>query len=203
MEQSPAGLVVTVAMHAAILGALLAYEPARSALAAAAPMMVDWIAAPKVEPATAPPEPPKPKVVHHRPKPVEAPKVIAAPMESPSSSPALVPAPPPPPPQQVAAIPAPAPEPVLIEPDYKAAYLKNQLAYPHLSQKLREQGQVMLRVHVNPKGGVDDIALLSSSGFPRLDESARQQVSQWKFVPARRGSEPVAAWVRVPINFKL
>jgi protein TonB len=205
MKQSRAGLIATVALHATALGALLAYEPTRSALAAAAPIMVDWIAAPKAEPVVSPPEPPKPRVVHHRPKPVEAPKVIAAPVESPSASPVVVPAPPPPPPQQVASIPAPAPEPVVVAPPvFNAAYLQNPApAYPSLSRKLREQGRVILRVLVSANGVADQVELQTSSGYPRLDESARTTISRWKFVPAKRGAEPIAGWVLIPINFNL
>lgn len=204
---SSAGFVATVALHAAVLGALLAYQPTRSALAAAAPIMVDWIAAPKPEPVVAPPEPPKPRVVHHRPKPVETPKVIAAPAESPSPSPAIVPAPPPPP-QQMAAIPtpapAPAPEPVVVEPIFNAAYLQNPApAYPSLSRKLHEEGRVVLRVLVSARGAADQVELQASSGYPRLDESARSTIRGWRFVPAKRGSEPVAGWVLIPINFNL
>ena len=204
---SSAGLAATVAIHAALLGALLAYEPTRSALAAAAPIMVDWIAAPKVEPVIAPPEPPKPRVVHHRPKPVETPKVIAAPVESPSPAPVVVPAPPEPPPspQQVASIPAPAPAPVVVAPPvFNAAYLQNPApAYPSLSRKLHEQGRVILRVLVSAHGIADQVELQSSSGYPRLDESARATISRWKFVPAKRGADPVAGWVLIPINFNL
>ena len=42
-----------------------------------------------------------------------------------------------------------------------------------------------------------------SSGYPRLDEAAVAVVrDRWRFVPARRGEEALAAWVRVPISFE-
>jgi protein TonB len=205
MNQSRTGLLATVVLHAAALGTLLAYEPTRSALAAAAPIMVDWIAAPKTEPVIAPPEPPKPKPVHHRPKPVGTPKIVAAPLESPSPSPAVVPAPPPPPPpQQIAAVQAPAPEPVVVPPVFNAAYLQNPApAYPALSRRLHEEGRVVLRVLVNTTGAADQVQLQTSSGFARLDESARTAITRWKFVPAKRGAQPIADWVLIPVNFRL
>jgi len=201
-RSSSAGLLVTVALHAGALGALLAYEPARSALASAAPIMVDWIAAPKPEPVIEPPKPPRPKPVQHRPRPVEKPK-IAAPAESPSPSPIAAPPPPPPPPEPVAL--APAPQPVVAAPPvFDAAYLQNPApAYPSLSRKLGEQGRVILRVLVNPKGAAEQVQLQTSSGYARLDESARETIARWKFVPAKRGSEPVSAWVLIPISFRL
>lgn len=205
-SQSRVGLVATVALHAAALGTLLTYEPTRSALAAAAPIMVDWIAAPKAEPVMTRPQPPKPKPVHHRPKPVETPKVIAAPVESPSPAPVVAPAPPAPPPlqRQVAAVPVPAPEPVVVPPVFNAAYLQNPApAYPSLSRKLHEEGRVVLRVLVNPSGAADRVELQASSGFARLDESARSAIAGWKFVPARRGAQAISDWVLIPIHFRL
>ena len=61
----------------------------------------------------------------------------------------------------------------------------------------------MLRVLVSPAGRADDIQIRSSSGSPRLDEAARATVQRWKFVPAKRGEEAVAAWVLIPISFRL
>jgi protein TonB len=204
MKQSRAGLVATVALHAAALGALLSYEPARSALAEAGPILVDWIAAPKPEPVVEPPKPPKPKPVHHRPRPVEKPKIIAAPVESPSPSPIVVPAPPPPPPEPIALAPTPEPVVVVAPPVFNAAYLQNPAPpSPSLSRKLGEQGRVILRVLVNPNGSADKVQLQTSSGYARLDESARETIARWKFVPAKRGSESVADWVLIPINFRL
>jgi len=45
--------------------------------------------------------------------------------------------------------------------------------------------------------------LKSSSGSNRLDDTAVETVRHWRFVPARQGEEPVAAWVLVPITFTL
>jgi protein TonB len=71
------------------------------------------------------------------------------------------------------------------------------------SRRLGESGVVHLRVHVGADGAADKVELKSSSGFPRLDEAARETVARWHFVPARRGRTPVAAWVVVPIIFSL
>jgi protein TonB len=201
LDPSRAGTLATVALHAAALAALLTYEPARSALMAAAPIMVDWIAAPNAEPTPEPPQPPKPKPVHKKPQPVETPKVITAPVETPS--PIVAPAPPPPPPDPVALAPAPAPV-AIAPPIFNADYLQNPApAYPTLSRKLGEQGRVLLRVLVNPNGSADEVRLQTSSGSARLDEAARTTISRWKFVPAKRGNQPVPAWVLIPITFEL
>ena len=200
LSPSRIGAITAVVMHIVVVAALLSYAPARSALLSAAPIMVDWITAPRPEPKIETPvEPPKPKPVH-KVKPVERP-VLTAPTEAPS--PIIAPAPPPPPPEPIAAAPAPAPL-AITAPVFSADYLDNPApVYPPLSRRMHEEGKVILRVLVNPAGRADDVQVRTSSGFGRLDDTARDTVRQWKFVPAKRGSEPVSAWVLIPISFKL
>jgi periplasmic protein TonB len=62
---------------------------------------------------------------------------------------------------------------------------------------------VRLRVQVSAEGRTLEVTLQSSSGHQRLDEAAARAVRKWKFVPARRGDTAVAAWVVVPIAFRL
>lgn len=87
---------------------------------------------------------------------------------------------------------------------FDADYLRNPApAYPPLARRLREEGKVILRVFVTPEGAAGQVELRSSSGFPRLDQAAREAVSRWKFVPARRGDESIGAWVLIPVVFNL
>jgi protein TonB len=198
-----AGAAIAIGLHAAVGAGLLSYEPARAALLAAAPIMVEFITpapveAPKPQPHI---EPPKPRpVVKHRPKPVEPPPVVSAPVEAPS--PVVVP-PPPPEPAPVVAEVRPAPPPVAVtQPIFHADYLNNPAPdYPMQSRRLREEGKVILRVLVSTAGTADEVQIRASSGFVRLDDSARETVRRWKFIPAKRGAEPIAAWVLVPISF--
>ena len=204
------GVAVTIALHAAVAAALLTYEPARTSLAAAAPIMVDWIAPPA--PATPPePEPhvrpPKPRPVVKRPviPPPPAPLVTSA---APPVEPAVAPAPAAPTPvpaEEPARSPAPTIAAVEVTPPlFNADYLKNpEPPYPAQSRRLGEEGRVILRVLVGAAGAAEEVQIRASSGYPRLDEAARQTVRQWKFQPARRGSEAVPAWVLVPIRFSL
>ena len=84
------------------------------------------------------------------------------------------------------------------------AYLSNPApAYPSLSRRMKEEGRVLLRVHVDERGHVVTIEIASSSGFARLDQAATAAVRQWRFVPARAGRVPVAGWATVPISFQL
>lgn len=92
----------------------------------------------------------------------------------------------------------------LVLPQAHANYLHNPAPdYPEASRDAEEEGKVFLRVFVNIEGSVDQIVLKKSSGYPRLDQSALSTVKHWRFLPAHRGSEKVAAWVVVPISFNL
>ncbi len=202
-----AGAAIALGLHAAVGAALLSYEPARAALLAAAPIMVEFITPVPVEAPQPQPqpqiEPPKPRpVVKRRPKPVEPPPVVSAPVEAPS--PVVVAPPPPEPPPVVAEIkPAPPPPPVAVtQPIFTADYLNNPAPdYPMQSRRLREEGKVILRVLVSTAGTAAEVQIRASSGYVRLDDSARETVRRWKFIPAKRGAEPIAAWVLVPISF--
>ncbi len=206
-----AGALVVVALHLAVVAVLLSYEPARSALVAAAPIMVELLAPPAPEPRLEKPtELPKPKPIARAPrKLVEPQPILTAPANAPSPVVAAPQPPAPPAPGPADASPAaasgpPKSAPGLTEPIFNADYLENPAPpYPSLSRRSGEQGKVMLRVLVNPAGRADDVQIRTSSGSPRLDDAARTTVLRWKFVPAKRGDEAVPAWVLIPISFRL
>ena len=202
-------LIGVIALHVAALVALLQYAPVREALSSAAPIIVSLIT-PKLDAEKPKIEPPKPKLEPVKKKPVAP--LIVAPAEAPS--PIVAPAPPPKPPKPVEeaapAVPAaPAPAvvaaaPPIIPPNFNADYLHNPPpAYPPASRRLGEQGRVVLRVLVSADGQPEQVDVRTSSGSPRLDSAALDTVRRWKFVPARQGERPVAAWVLVPISFRL
>jgi len=85
-----------------------------------------------------------------------------------------------------------------------ASHLNNPApAYPPVSRRLQEQGQVLLEVYILPDGSVGDIRLKRSSGYARLDEAASTAVRQWRYVPARRGNVAIAYWYLQPVHFAL
>lgn len=92
----------------------------------------------------------------------------------------------------------------VIQPKFDADYLNNpKPGYPSISRRLGEEGVVMLRVYVSAQGTPDQIQLLKSSGFARLDQAAQEAVGRWRFIPARQGKIATAAWVQVPVSFQL
>ncbi len=206
-----AGVVLVVVLHVAVVATLLASAPARRAVERAAPVIVQLIAAQ----ADAPPsEPPKPRPVDARvraPRPVAAPPVprpdVAVAHDAPAITVEATPREPVAPPASTVIAPA-APaadaEAPVTPPDYTAAYLDNPPPpYPPIARRSGEQGRVLLRVLVAPSGAAEAVELRTSSGSDRLDRAAVETVRRWRFVPARRGTEPVAAWVLVPIQFTL
>jgi protein TonB len=87
---------------------------------------------------------------------------------------------------------------------YDADYLNNPApVYPILSRRRGEQGKVLLLVQVTAQGLAEKVEIQTSSGYLRLDSAALEAVKRWRFVPARRGDEAIAASVVVPIVFRL
>jgi len=157
-----------------------------------------------IQPRVVPPPPPK---VERQPKPV-MPKAVSAPAPVPVMQPvaehavqqAPVAVAPPSPPAPV----QPAPEPLLELPRYNAAYLSNPPpAYPLSARRRGIEGTVLVRAEVAAGGECLRAELKKSSGHEMLDHAALEAVKKWRFVPAKRGSQAVVAWVEVPITFKL
>lgn len=85
--------------------------------------------------------------------------------------------------------------------DYDFAPLPD---YPRPAMQRGLQGTVLLRIAVDHQGRVQQVEIEQSSGHAQLDRAALLQVSRhWRFRPALRGGQPVAGWVRVPIEFSL
>ncbi|WP_244264519.1 energy transducer TonB, partial [Kingella kingae] len=54
-----------------------------------------------------------------------------------------------------------------------------------------EEGKIKLAIIANPNGSVDDIELIQSSGFERLDRAAIETVKQAKYQPKNVNGKPV------------
>ncbi len=163
--------------------------------------------APEVpKPVTEPPKPlpPAARPVARRPEPVAPPPVLAAASKAvPAPETFAVPAQQPSVSPNAAASAAPASVPVAAA-RFDADYLQNPApAYPAMSRRLQEEGKVLLQVKVTATGTAEHVQIKQGSGYPRLDEAALNTVRQWRFIPARRGDEAVAASVVVPIVFRL
>ena len=206
MRVDRTGLGITLAVHALALYAVLHQPPIQRQLAEMAPLIVRIVAPPAQEHAQ--PVPPKPTLpkqgvpkLH-----LELPPIAVAPPESPRPVvPSVSPAPVAPAlPQFEARFEREAPVASITPPVFNADYLDNPApSYPAPSRRMREQGRVILRVLVRPNGTPAQVQVRTSSGHARLDDAARDAVLHWKFVPAKRGAEPIEEWVLVPVSFRL
>lgn len=210
--RDPAVSLVAVAgaagVHAAALAVLLTIVPAGEIAEVVRPLTVRLIELAPKAPPPPPPPPPKPTPVRAKPKPLPPAPVIAVSTPAPVAEVPVFTVPTPSVPVPVAVSPAPtfipAPPAPVTQARFDAEYLNNpKPVYPATSRRLGEEGKVVLRVQVNADGRASDIEIKGSSGFPRLDAAAHDAVARWRFVPARRGDEPIAAWVLVPILFSL
>jgi protein TonB len=76
-------------------------------------------------------------------------------------------------------------------------------SYPASARRLGVQGTTLLKVHVLIDGAVGEVVVQESAGHIDLDQAAADAVRRWRFDPARRGNEPVAMWVLLPVEFRL
>lgn len=75
--------------------------------------------------------------------------------------------------------------------------------YPRASRELGETGVVRLRVLVDEEGRPKNVQVVRSSGFPRLDKQALQNMSTARFQPYVEGGVPRAVWMQAEIVFNL
>jgi len=142
--------------------------------------------------------PPPPAPVHAAPLPAGPPSELAASSLAPT---AVEPSSPGDPEEERGAEPAGG---GVTAPRSDAGLLTNPApAYPRASRRLREEGRVLLDVLILADGAVREVRLRRSSGHARLDEAALEAVRRWRYVPARRGDEPIAFWHVQPIDFEL
>ena len=69
--------------------------------------------------------------------------------------------------------------------------------YPKESLTLGHQGTVTLGFKISADGKVEESTLKRSSGFPLLDEAAREAIAKCRFRPATQAGKPVPAWMQM------
>lgn len=75
--------------------------------------------------------------------------------------------------------------------------------YPPLAKRQREQGEVRLRVELDPDGRIAEVTVIRSSEHPLLDAAAVATVRGWHCLPAQRDGHPVAALATQTFDFVL
>jgi bla regulator protein BlaR1 len=69
--------------------------------------------------------------------------------------------------------------------------------WPKPSLRYEEQGTVTLAFKIGTDGQVEDSKLRKSSGFPLLDEAAREGIALCQFKPATQGGKPIESWLQM------
>ena len=203
-------LVVGVLSAHLVAGwALMQIDAVRNAVTDAAPLFVDLLAPP-----APPPPPPPPPPALRKPTPRPPPVIATPPAPTPDPTPSFeVPAPepptvvaapdPPPAPQAPPAPPPPPSEPKVIPATAVRYVTPPAPVYPAQSQRMKEQGRVLLRVEIGADGRARQVLVSRSSGHARLDESAASAVRQARFAPYTENGVALAVWTNVPIDFEL
>lgn len=92
----------------------------------------------------------------------------------------------------------------IVEARHDVASLNNpKPPYPLSARRRGLEGRVLIAAQVRADGSCAEARVRQSSGYSLLDDSARDAVRRWRFVPARHGDKPVDSWVEVPIVFRL
>lgn len=92
-------------------------------------------------------------------------------------------------------------EPVTETPPRQAS--PSAFQYPEELWDAGEEGRTVLRLYIGAGGAVDTVRVDTASAYPAFDSAATQGARELRFEPARRGAEPVGAWVLLPVEFKL
>jgi protein TonB len=124
--------------------------------------------------------------------------VVPPPPAEPAPPPAIVE---PAAPSSAPAPPAPA---LRTIPPTAVAYLEPPApVYPLASRRLREQGEVLLKVEIGADGHARQVLVTRSSGSPRLDNAALVAVRAARFKPYTENGQALVVWTTVPIQFEL
>jgi periplasmic protein TonB len=75
--------------------------------------------------------------------------------------------------------------------------------YPSFSKRAGEQGEVVVRLIIDETGVVEEVALLRSSGFARLDRAAEQIGRRYRFKPYSVNGNPARISTNLLIKFNL
>ena len=207
---SPKAVLITVAVHAVLLGGLLTLNATLAAKKHDRFVAFDLASpAPAAPPQQEVPDVPQPQALAVTPPPPRdvVPVVPITPITIATSAAAPVVSPPPR--EPVAAAPAapparPAPPSMVSAADLGTRMISGRPPrYPLQSRRAREQGVVELLVVVGFDGAVETISVSRSSGFERLDEAALNAVRRWRWEPTLSGGQAIKVHGVVPIPFVL
>jgi TonB family protein len=75
--------------------------------------------------------------------------------------------------------------------------------YPPASRRLGEQGSNVVNITLAPDGTVENVEILVSTGYPRLDAATLAGLKPGKFLPATDDGKPVRATFKFRVTWVL
>ena len=81
------------------------------------------------------------------------------------------------------------------------ALLREQ--YPAFLRDAGIGGEVGLLIHISEEGAVLATRVRDSSGYPALDDAAREVAASMRFTPAFARDRRVAVWIAMPVQFEV
>ncbi|HTT79031.1 MAG TPA: energy transducer TonB [Stellaceae bacterium] len=193
------GIAIAVVLHVALIYALVTGLGYQAIEVLQEPLQAKIIQEAKPPP---PNTPPPPQLANLLPPYIPPPEVrIQQPATATNAITAVVHVPPPAP--APAAAPAPRPQPVHVPAVLGAASRCQKPEYPPMAERLGEQGTVVLRFLVSANGAVLRSEVASSSGHARLDDAARDALSQCQFRPGTVDGRPEQSWAVIKYNWRI
>lgn len=75
--------------------------------------------------------------------------------------------------------------------------------YPLEALERGWQGLCTWKAKLNRQGQLEQIQLLQSSGYSKLDQSAFDALKTWQWLPAKDSNGTAEVWVQVPVRFQI
>lgn len=205
----------SILFHAALVGGVIVYlsipkeEVEEEIVLQLAMSTLDTPSEPLPEHKPTPPKPPEPVKAQAKPTPVVQPKlpiVSTAKVVEPVAEPVKTPVQPVAKETPVPVAPPPAPK-----PNVEEEYLDNHLStirdilikyrkYPTMAVRLKQEGNVRVSFRLKENGTVEDIRIVSGSGFEMLDADAMALIEKTaSYFP----KPPKTVHITVPLNYSL
>ncbi len=190
-------MVITVALHIALIYALI-HGLARKIVEIVTPPLETKIIE-EIKPPPDKPPPPPPKLAPPPPPYIPPVEVnIQMPVQTAPTITTVSPTPPPKPAPFV-----PTPPRVVNTPPVVNAASCDKPEYPPAARRANETGTVLLNFLIDVNGKVIDSKVERSSGSRRLDDAALEALGLCTFKPALADGKPTRAWARIEYVWRL
>lgn len=79
----------------------------------------------------------------------------------------------------------------------------NKPSYPIRAQKRNQQGRVVVKITVTDQGDAKNPEIISSSGYPILDNAVLDFIGKERFMPAHKGEDKITSEQQFSFRFEL